>query len=331
MSPVLIAIAALVASDAGPGDGALVASSSRQVQRETEAVMVQALPRPPDVVVRKTKRYGEVTVDHAKHLTLRAPCSACHVTFPVGKIDFTPQVAHRACIGCHKERGSGPSQCAGCHVTPLPEREAVTAEAQPASAPESARGGDTPSAAAAAPAASPSSASASASATAAPSPAPRPAPAPARGVAVASDTPASRQIVEVGCVAGPGFGPSLRVSSRREALLTMYSFERVARGSDAHLVAMLGAGLSTRVHDDWEVVALAMAGFDTFEAPSVTIAPALGARAGVEWHPRRWRFETIHVGVTGVLDLSHGRADAPGTLIFATVATGLSVRAKPVR
>lgn len=143
--------------------------------------------------------------------------------------------------------------------------------------------------------------------------------------------PASRELIELGYVAGAGFGPSLRVSSRWNRLVTSYSFERVERSGDARLLGLLGAGLSRSVHDRFDAVVLALAGFDAIETPAVTVAPALGARAGLEWRVRRWRFETIQVGVTGVVDLSRGRAfgrDVPGTAIYATVGTGLSARGR---
>lgn len=311
MSPVLIAaVTALVAGGPGPGDGRLVAYAPERARSDVDALLLQALPPPPSVVVRTTQRYGEVTIDHAKHLSLRAPCGTCHVSLPIGKITYTPQIAHRTCIGCHKERASGPTQCAGCHVRSLPPPEPVLAEAEAEA--------ETP-AAPQAPAVAPR-------AFVAPSPSGGP-------LATAAAGPPSRQIVEVGLVAGPGFGPSLRVSSRRERLVTMYSFERIARSGDTRLVGMLGAGLSHRLQDRWEVVAVAMGGFDAIESPAVTILPALGARAGIEWHPRRWRFDTIHVGVAGVVDLARDRAfgeDVGGATFFATIATGLSVRARPL-
>lgn len=298
------AFALLVASGSAPVEGYLVAHGARPALEEVNPLLLQALPAPPGVVVRTTKRYGEVTIDHPKHLAVRAPCGDCHLTLPVSKITFTPQEAHRNCIGCHKERSSGPTQCAGCHVKSLPP-PVLLAEAEEEEE-------------AASPAAPP------------PAPLPLAARAPGAGrTTVEVIAPASRQLIELGYVAGTGFGPSLRVSSRWNRLVTSYSFERVERSGDARLLGLLGVGLARPVHDRVDAVVLALAGFDAVETPAVTVAPALGARAALEWRVRRWRLETIQLGVTGVVDLSRGRAfgrDVPGTAFYATVGAGLSTR-----
>jgi len=313
-------LAALLAGEAGRPDGAAVASLEPALHG-LGTLSSHALPPPPGVVVRRTERYGNVAIDHAKHLAVRAPCLACHGKGPVSKIQFTPQAAHEACIGCHQTRSSGPTQCAGCHVRGSEQARAGTA--LPGSPPAAAEQTKAEPAAPPAPGAG----------TALPPPPPPPSlpesapPAPEAG-------PAVRQLVELGYLAGTGFGPSLRVSSRRERLLVMYSFERVARPGEARLVGLLGVGLSHRLPNGWELVAVAMGGFDAIEEPAVTIAPALAARAGVEWRPRRGRLDTIHLGVTGVVDLASGRAfgrDVPRTALFATFATGLRVRGKGAR
>ena len=75
-----------------------------------------ALPPPPSTVVRDTRYYGTVTIDHRAHLARRASCRSCHGTGVVSKLVFTPKVAHERCIGCHEEKSAGPTQCQGCHV-----------------------------------------------------------------------------------------------------------------------------------------------------------------------------------------------------------------------
>jgi len=144
-----------------------------------------------------------------------------------------------------------------------------------------------------------------------------------------------RQMVEVGLSAGGGLGPSLRVSSRRDRLVVLYSFERVARSDDARLIGMVGAGLTRPIHARWEVIAVAMGGFDTIESPAVAIVPALGARAGIEWHPKGFGRGAIQLGVTAVVDLAEATAfghEVGGTsFLFATLTAGIPVRARPPR
>jgi hypothetical protein len=88
--------------------------------------MSAALPPAPKTVVRTTRMFGTVTIDHAAHLSRRARCSACHGPGPVSKITFTPQLAHDRCRGCHVDMQRGPTDCRGCHVVPPPAPPAPT-------------------------------------------------------------------------------------------------------------------------------------------------------------------------------------------------------------
>lgn len=77
-----------------------------------------AMATPPETVVRRAPRYGDVTVDHAKHLRLQAKCVRCHGPGPAGKLVLGPRLGHERCVGCHKESRAGPTSCSGCHVKP---------------------------------------------------------------------------------------------------------------------------------------------------------------------------------------------------------------------
>lgn len=71
----------------------------------------------PDRVLRQTRYYGTVTVDHRAHVARRAPCRTCHGDGPVAKVTFpSPRVAHERCVSCHREVRAGPVACRECHV-----------------------------------------------------------------------------------------------------------------------------------------------------------------------------------------------------------------------
>src|SRR5512133_2765714 len=101
MSPAFIALAVTVAIAPTAGDERRVAHAPLPSD-ERAALFQGPAPAPPGRIARRPERYGDVTIGHAKHLAVRAPCTECHDVFPVGPIAFTPQTAHRACIGCHK-------------------------------------------------------------------------------------------------------------------------------------------------------------------------------------------------------------------------------------
>jgi hypothetical protein len=90
--------------------------------------LLVALPRPPDKVVRTTRYFGVVVVDHRAHLARRSPCRSCHGEGAVGKLVLPPRIAHERCLGCHWEKARGPTHCHECHLDP--------ASLQPPPAPE---------------------------------------------------------------------------------------------------------------------------------------------------------------------------------------------------
>ncbi len=302
------ALAALLATAPGaPEDDARVALVGPPPVMD---LVVEALPPPPATVVRETRTYGKITIEHAKHLARRASCARCHDPGPVTKIVFTPQIAHQRCVGCHKEVAAGPTHCTGCHVKTAPPTAVAAAE------PETAES-DTKAAAA------------EKTSTAGPV-------AKSAGAAVAGDPlsgtramrRASRHVLELGFAAGPGVGPSLRISSMRDGLLRSYSIERLSGGASARILTLLGVGLARPVFSSGTAFAAGVAGFDAQESPGLGFAPAIGGRVGLEWMPpRRWFVRSVHLSLTGVSDIaSGGYGETGGVRFYLTLASGLGRR-----
>lgn len=302
MFPACVAVLAALAAEPGRPGGALVAGPVRPA---LEQELLQALPPAPETAVRVTKRYGTVTIDHRRHLEVRASCRGCHGQGVVSKITFTPQLAHERCIGCHRQRTRGPTDCAACHVRTLPSTPSLQvvqpSETKPAPA-----------------SASPPTAEPAGAAVAA-------APAPAVELASGGAAPT----LEVGCAAGPGFGPALKVTSRHHAFVGSYSFERLDDAHAARMLVLLGFGLWRPVHERVALHALGVGGLDAEERPRLGVLPAVGARASVEWRPpRAWLFRTVNLSVTGLADVPLARAfghHSGGARVFVTLATGVAL------
>jgi hypothetical protein len=114
----------------------------------------------------------------------------------------------------------------------------------------------------------------------------------------------------------------VRVIAHHGDLAFAQSIEQVRRAGTGRMLGLLGGGIIRRVHPRFTAEALGVGGFDAVFRPEVRFAPALGARVGVAWLPRRWRLATVQLSVTGVADVNGG-AD-PFTL-FTTVSTGFDV------
>lgn len=61
---------------------------------------------------------GAVTFNHDTHKSLE--CTACHTEAKGGDIkgigaDMDKDLAHKACVDCHKKEAKGPQKCADCH------------------------------------------------------------------------------------------------------------------------------------------------------------------------------------------------------------------------
>jgi hypothetical protein len=276
---------------------------------QLEDVVLQALPMPPDKVVRETRYYGTVTVDHRAHLARRAKCITCHDPGPVSKLTFTPRVAHDRCIGCHREQAKGPTDCKGCHVkkpTPPPVQQ-TAAEPCPPSEPAKPPGPDPANLAAAFAAFTPR-----------------------EGAAMYGREPFHRAL-QFGVTAGTSQGASVRMTSHLDYIVVTQSVERLMSGSTGRTIGLLGAGISRPIHSGIALEAIGLAGFDAIDKPMLALLPALGLRTGLEWRRRSRWFQHMGVSVTAIADLtkreSNGR-EVGGASIYGTVATGFSIPPK---
>jgi hypothetical protein len=310
MSPplaALIAAALLAAAPAGAGELHAAALPTPPVlgaipAEELEELAAAALPPPPTTVIRETRYYGTVTIDHRAHLARRASCKTCHGAGVVTKLVFTPKLAHQRCVGCHEEQARGPTRCQGCHVRPPPPPPAL-AEGAIAAGPR----------AAAPPGPNPANVAAALAALEAPSADP------GRFL----KEPFQRYL-ELGLAAGRGVGPSVRLAAREGSVLVTTSVERQSSGASARTLAVLGAG---RTHGRGRVSleAVGLAGVDVVERPQVALLPAIGGRAGVEWRFPHAPVQRVAASLTGMVDLSSGPRSVGGVTLYATVATGFRV------
>jgi hypothetical protein len=267
-----------------------------------------ALPPAPTTVVRQTRYYGTVTIDHRAHLARRASCKTCHGPGVVSKLVFTPKVAHGRCIGCHQEQAKGPTKCAGCHVR-TPKPDTVVAAAGPGAAAD-------------------------------PSKPKEPDPANVAAALAALEGPKSEvrgglprnepfhRLLEVGLAAGSGPGPSVRLATHQDFMLVSQSFDRVRSGGTARTFALFGAGISRPFYPRVMYQAVALAGFDVVDSPLVALLPSIGLRAGLDWRPPRGLFlQHVTASLTCVVDLSRrasGR-ELGGTTLYGTLGTGFAV------
>ena len=67
---------------------------------------------PQEIVLEASK--GNITFPHGMH-SENFKCSICHGEGTPAAFDLTKEVAHKVCKGCHKDEGSGPTSCSGCH------------------------------------------------------------------------------------------------------------------------------------------------------------------------------------------------------------------------
>lgn len=235
------------------------------------------MPPVPGVLVRETRTFGNVTIDHRRHLSLRAPCARCHGDGPVTTIQFTPRVAHQRCVGCHKERQAGPTECRGCHV----DREPPPAFA-PAVATSEVE-------AAAEPDLRPGSAWAGLAAARAPSVEPAASHVPGAPLLVPplpeAERPPVIQALSFAGASSPTIGFGLHVTSRRGRGYRSYGVERFEDGDSARLLALVDVGEVLHARGRWEVIGCLAGGAHAQERPSVGLSPTIGARLRAEWAP----------------------------------------------
>lgn len=268
------------------------------------ALAPAALPPPPTTVVRETRYYGTVTIDHRAHLARRAPCKSCHGPGPVTKLSLTPKIAHGRCVGCHQEVAKGPEKCQGCHVQPPPPVQ--LAEEQKPEAPPEPPGPSAANVAAALAAVAPSAA------------------APTAGIFAADPF---QRYLEVGVAVGRLQGVSVRLASHESNLVITQSVEYQTARNEARTFTMLGAGISHLGRGRISFEAVGLAGADVVAKPGVGVLPALGARFGAEFRPDHGFVQRICASVTSVADLAErasGR-DVGTFSVYGTLATGFRV------
>jgi hypothetical protein len=306
------ALFAAVLVAAAPGtDGDASASSLRDdafavshlPAEQIEDMVLEALPPPPLTVIRETKYYGTVTIDHRAHLARKAACKTCHGTGSITKIEYTAKVAHDRCITCHQQQ-KGPTNCQGCHVKVEPPPPVYAAPAPETLEP-------------AVPPPNPANLAAAMSAL--------------------NSTPDSGgflgkesfyRYLEVGFAAGRSPGISVRLASHQNFIVVTQSIERMASGTDARTIGLLGAGASKTLHSKVAFELIGLAGFDAVDRPILALLPAIGGRAGLEWRPRFNKiFQQFTASVTTVHDLSTRQLNGDkvgGTTVYGTVATGFT-------
>ena len=92
-------------------------------------------------------------------------------------------------------------------------------------------------------------------------------------------------------------------------------------------VGLIGAGFVQPVGHGFTLDAEGLGGFDAVETPSTELFPALGARVGVGWSPRRWGpVNRVHLSFTGIVDANRRRLSAPGgKAAYSTLAVGVGL------
>jgi hypothetical protein len=268
------------------------------------AVLVAALPPPPETVVRETKTYGTITIPHAKHLALRVACRDCHGRGRVRKITFTPRAAHGACRSCHVERQAGPVECRGCHVIAPRTTELAAVTTGPEVQPAAAR---------------------------------RPS---ILDPLLTPVNPEERvwwtrfpRTAEFGVTMLTGvrqdvvFGPSIQLTARNGPTALSYgvSYEGGPEGG-VRTQLLVGGGGWFIARPRVRVTGVALCGLDAALDP-VTLMPAVGARAGIEFlHDSAWTFGLSATGVVDLANTKFGDEQVGGATISIGLSTGYRLR-----
>jgi hypothetical protein len=295
--------AALLAAADPPAAGGAVASNDpvaigQVPSDDIEGLLLEALPPPPTTVVRNTNYFGTVTIDHAAHLRRHAHCGRCHDPGPVGKIQFTPKVAHTRCIGCHQEVAKGPTKCQGCHVKPEPPPVQVAAEAPPPPSPTAAY-----------------VSGAMAAFDAVPDPPPDP----------------FGSAFQLGYSAGTGQGLLAAFTSHQDWRTFTVSLERLTSDTNARTSGLVGGGITRQVGRRVSIEGVGLLGIDVYDRPLVTLLPALGLRAGATWYPRMPAISSFSASLTALFDVgshSAGGMEVGGASVYLTLSTGFSLSSR---
>lgn len=282
-----------------------------------EETMFGVLPPAPTVLVRQTRYYGVITVDHRAHVARRISCRSCHGSAPVGKITFTPRVAHERCLGCHQTIAKGPTKCQGCHVKSAPPPGALQVAAA-APGPEATPKAEPPGP----PEPNPGNVAAALAAFDAPK---------AGAGGGSSEKGAFHRSLEMGFAAGhaqgASVGGSVRLVFQQDRILLSHGYERLSSNGSARTFGLFGAGLSQPMRGRLSLQAVGLVGFDVVDRPLVVLFPSIGARAGVELRTRSRLVQKVTASVTGLVDLS-SRAfdrDVGAFTVYGTLATGFAL------
>jgi hypothetical protein len=137
--------------------------------------------------------------------------------------------------------------------------------------------------------------------------------------------------VYVGWSAGTATGPALRLSTRQGATTLAYAVERLTGADTGQTLGLVGVGLGRPIRRSWRVEALVLGGFNLYDKPFVAWLPALGARTGIEWAPRRRWLNGIQLSMTGLYDVTRREIageEVGGMSLLWTVSTGFALPTK---
>jgi hypothetical protein len=277
------------------------------------AIGLTELPPAPGKVELRTASFGTVAFDHPAHLARKISCATCHGRGPVSKPQFTPKLAHAACLGCHKQIAKGPRNCRECHEVPTGSETAVAKQLEP---------GD----AAAAVIVASASPGAAASLPAPPPPPQAPPPYDFSTYELPAQRPfnaviAAGYAAQMNSDASASTGPAVTVMLRESEYLMLQSFGRVLGSNHSGTFGLVGAGV---VHpmprSGWNRLLVGVVGFDAPDGAG--IMPTAGAQLGFEWLGARSSFMLM---ATGLLDLGSETNEVGRHFGGATLSLSMSV------
>jgi hypothetical protein len=134
-------------------------------------------------------------------------------------------------------------------------------------------------------------------------------------------------MLELG-LSGPGVGPSVRLTERRDRFFRAYGIERLESASSARILALLDLGVVVPIRERWAFVSTWIAGVDAQERPDLGLSGALGLRARVEWTPpARWHIPLVHFSIAGIRDFPRGAVGVqhPASRMVATLGASIAI------
>lgn len=107
------AVQAQTPATQAPAEAQSPSPQGQEKVAETAAEPSSVVPAAPETVTLEAKM-GKVTLPHRLHGEMME-CATCHGGETPGKMELGKDRAHELCKGCHQEKGTGPTQCSGCH------------------------------------------------------------------------------------------------------------------------------------------------------------------------------------------------------------------------